>query len=509
MPIDRINQVMGLRSGMGETGETYLVGPDRLLRCDTHRDQEHRTIVASFRQPETGQVDTEAVAAALQGDEDVREVTGYLNDTVLSAYAPVDILGIRWALLAEIKRDEAYQAAYEMKQAAASAATQLLFSCVGVGVLAGLIVVAVAFITSARVVRPVNNTVAMLKDIAEGEGDLTKRLDANRKDEFGEMAQWFNTFVAKLHGIIGELARNANTLNGSSSQLVSRATELASDADQATAQSGTVAAAAEELSVNMSNIACSTEEVSSNVKTVASAVEQMNVSITEVAQNAEKAARVAGEAARLVDVGNDKISGLGGAADEIGKVIAVIQDIAEQTNLLALNATIEAARAGEAGKGFAVVATEVKELAKQTAAATVDIRRRIEGIQASSGDAVIAVKDISEVITRVNDVSRTIAEAVEEQSTTTKQIVANVGQTSTAAGTVASGVSESASASHEITQNISKVDQVLRQTAGAAKHSMESGNDLSDLAAQMQKLVGQFNTEAAGASIESSDAIAS
>ena len=153
---------------------------------------------------------------------------------------------------------------------------------------------------------------------------------------------------------------------------------------------------------------------------------------------------------------------LGAAADEIGKVIEVIQDIAEQTNLRALNATIEAARAGEAGKGFAVVATEVKELAKQTASATDDIRRRIEGIQNSTGESVRAIGEISEVIKNVNEVSRTIASAVEEQSITTREIAQNVAQTTTAAEAVSRGVAESASACQEVTRNISQVDQANR-----------------------------------------------
>ena len=159
------------------------------------------------------------------------------------------------------------------------------------------------------------------------------------------------------------------------------------------------------------------------------------------------------------------------------------------------NATIEAARAGEAGRGFAVVATEVKELAKQTAAATDDIRRRIEGIQASTGEAVEAIKEISDVINKVNKVSRTIAAAVEEQSITTKQIANHVSQTASAAETVAQGVNESAAASQEITQNITRVDQVLKQTARGAKQSMEAGADFSEVAEKMQSLVGQFKTE--------------
>ena len=244
----------------------------------------------------------------------------------------------------------------------------------------------------------------------------------------------------------------------------------------------------------MREVSESTDGMSHTIRAVAASVEEMNQTIREIARNAEKSATVAGEAASLVEISNNKISNLGEAADATGKVIEVIQDIAEQTNLLALNATIEAARAGEAGKGFAVVATEVKELAKQTAAATHDIRTRIEAMQSSTGQAVDSIREISDVINNDNEVSRTIASAVEEQSITTRQISDNVSTTASAAETVARGVSETAMASREITQNIARVDNVLMQTAEGADESLNAGNRLSQLAEEMNGLIGRFRT---------------
>ena len=495
MPVDRLNAMMALRSGMGETGETYLVGPDHLMRSDSYRDPEARSIIASFRHPETGNAKTACVDAALDGQEGIQETVNYLDDSVLCAYAPIDLIGLRWALVAEVAQSEAFATLSEMYSLVAQANSKQLARSAGIGLVASLVVVLVAVLFSRQTVQPVASCVAMLKEIAEG--DLTKRLDVSRRDEFGDMAKWFNIFVEKLQNLIGELGENATTLNRSSTDLSNISTKLSSGATDATDQSGSVAAAAEQMSVNISNMARSTDEVSANVKNVAVSVDEMNTSIAEVAKNAETSASVANEAAKLVEVSNEKIGDLGSAADEIGKVIEVIQDIAEQTNLLALNATIEAARAGEAGKGFAVVATEVKELAKQTATATDDIRQRIEGIQASTGEAVDAIKEISDVINKVNDVSRTIAASVEEQSITTKQIASNVSHTASAAETVARGVNESAAASQEITQNITQVDQVLKQTAQGAKQSMEAGVNFSNMAQQMQSLVDRFEAESA------------
>ncbi len=387
------------------------------------------------------------------------------------------------------------------ESAAKSAETQakrlkllsLIAAVVGVALALGLGVVMTRAIT-----RPIRRASDMLKDISQGEGDLTKRLAVATQDEIGELAQWFNTFVEKIQQIIARISGDAQTLAGSATELSSTAAQLASGAEETTAQSSTVAAAAEEMATNMSGMAASTEQMSANVKTVASAVEEMTASITEVARNAEQAAAVADSASRLAAESGEKIGQLDAAAAEIGKVIEVIQDIAEQTNLLALNATIEAARAGDAGKGFAVVATEVKELAKQTAGATEDIRRRIEAIQGSTAETVRSMGEITKVIGTVNDVSRTIASAVEEQSITTKEIAQNVAQTASAAELVSQGVSQTASASGEITRNIAGVDTAAKQTAQGAAQTQAAGQELSRLAANLQLAVSQFKVEAGG-----------
>ena len=332
------------------------------------------------------------------------------------------------------------------------------------------------------------------------EGDLTQVYTVGTADEdtrdvhstFSEIANAVNSMCSNLREVISGVAQNAGVLNNTSNELSQTADNLAQGAGETTTQSATVSSAAEEMAINMTNMAASTEEMTNNVKTVASAVEEMTASISEIAKNAEQASSVAGDAANLAESSNQTIGQLGSAADEIGKVIEVIQDIAEQTNLLALNATIEAARAGDAGKGFAVVATEVKELAKQTADATEDIRNRIEGIQGSTQEVVTSIGEISEVISQVSNVSQTIASAVEEQSITTKEIARNVTQTSSAAQTVSTGVAESASASKEITRSITEVDQAAKDTSTAATKTQQSGVALSNLANELQGLVGKF-----------------
>ncbi|HPD30400.1 MAG TPA: methyl-accepting chemotaxis protein [Phycisphaerae bacterium] len=381
----------------------------------------------------------------------------------------------------------------ECNEAAATTSSRVYKMLITIGAAASILAMVFSVLIGRSVSVPIGQVVRQLDNVAQG--DISKNVAQDlvtRRDEVGALSKAIQTMTENLRKTITELAHTSRTLASSSTELSATATQLASGAEETTGQSATVASAAEELSTNMQNMAASTEEMSNNVKTVAAAVEEMTASIGEVARNAEQAANVAEQAAHLAATSNQDIGQLGAAADEIGKVIEVIQDIAEQTNLLALNATIEAARAGEAGKGFAVVATEVKELAKQTAEATEDIRRRIEGIQASTGNAVKSIGEISGVITKVNEVSRTIASSVEEQSITTKEIAQNVGQTATAAQTVSQGVNQSAAASKEITKNIAGVDQAARQTAQGAAQTQTAGQELSKLAENLQQLVGQF-----------------
>ena len=492
MPVDRILQVMSRREGLGETGETLLVGTDHQMRCDSFLEPETHSLTNSFRNPATGRITTAGVEQALEGNSGVSIQTDYRGQETLNAYGPVDLLGVRWALQAKMDTAEAFAADNLIRETADAATTGLLWLNIGVLALATVAVLAIAWLITQSLVKPLRALVDRAQGIAQGEADLTQRLEVKSQDEIGELAGWFNQFIERMQQMIVSVANNSQSLAGAADQLNNTATILANGASGTTEKSATVASAAEEMSINMGQVSESTSQMSESIRTVASSTEQMNETITEIAKNAEESAKVADEASRLAAISNEKVGGLGDAADEIGKVIEVIQDIAEQTNLLALNATIEAARAGDAGKGFAVVATEVKELAKQTATATDDIRNRIEGIQGSSGEAVTAIQEITEVINNVNNVSRTIAAAVEEQSITTKGIASTVAESSSSADVVAQGVSESAIASQEITKHITGVDQGAKETAGAASDTKTAGASVANLAGELQTLVSQF-----------------
>jgi methyl-accepting chemotaxis protein len=209
----------------------------------------------------------------------------------------------------------------------------------------------------------------------------------------------------------------------------------------------------------------------------------MSASIREIAKSASESARVASQAVRVAETTTTTVGKLGDSAIEIGKIIKVITSIAQQTNLLALNATIEAARAGESGKGFAVVANEVKELAKETAKATEDIGRSIESIQVDTQGAVAAIGSISTIISQINDISTTIASAVEEQSATTSEMGRNV--------------TESAQGTTEIARNITTVAHAAQGTASGASQTMTAATDLARMAAELKQLISKFSFDAA------------
>jgi methyl-accepting chemotaxis protein len=307
---------------------------------------------------------------------------------------------------------------------------------------------------------------------AASQGDLTREVTVIGEDPIGRMGQGLGRFLADLRTSISGIAQNATALAGSSEELSAVSTQLSGNAEQTAAQAVVVSAAS--------------EQVSKGVQTVAAGVEEMGASIREIAKSAGEAARVATSAVSVAQGANATVSKLGESSAEIGQVIKVITSIAQQTNLLALNATIEAARAGEAGKGFAVVANEVKELAKETARATEEIGAKIEAIQRDTRGAVEAIGQISAVINQVNDISGTIAGAVEEQTATAAEIARNV--------------AEAARGTDEITRNITTVAQAARGASEGAGNTQKAGEELSRMAAELQRLVSQFTIETQEAS---------
>jgi methyl-accepting chemotaxis protein len=393
------------------------------------------------------------------------------------------LVSARDAAVADLERSVGRMAVYSTKGARVS----FWFSFGLIVMMIGLLIYLLA-----SVIRPIGVVVAGLKDVARGEGDLTKRLPETRKDEIGQLSKWFNVFIEKLQGIIKDISSDVETLTSYSTKLSNISEQMSQGIQNASDKANIVSAAAEEMNANMNDVAAAMEQSTTNTNVVAAASEEISATIGEVAQNAERARGISDEAANKAVNTSANMDQLGEAATTIGRVIETITDISEQVNLLALNATIEAARAGDAGKGFAVVANEIKELAKQTAEATQDIRKKIEGIQETTSTTVVQISEITQVIKDVNDVVTNIATAVEQQSAATRHIADNVAKASTGIQEVNENVNQSSAVSGEISSDIAGVSVSMNEMSTSSGQVNLSAQELSKLSESLKTMVGHF-----------------
>ncbi|MGA2080323.1 MAG: methyl-accepting chemotaxis protein [Holophaga sp.] len=400
------------------------------------------------------------------------------------------------------------------------------------------------------VIGPINEVQRVMG--AMEQGDLTVRISSEYRGDLQKLRNAVNNTATKLAQTVADIGSNANTLASSAEELTSVSNSMASGAEQMTSQANnaaagteqasanvktmaagveeisananTVASASEQVSANLRSVAAAVEQTSANMKTianhsenmtsavnsVATAIEEMSVSLNEVAKNSGQAASVAGRAAKAADATAETVDKLGRSAQEIGKVVDMIKGIAAQTNLLALNATIEAARAGEAGRGFAVVANEVKELAKQTASATEDIRTQVSGMQNNTDAAVKAIEEIVSVINEINSISGTIATAVEEQTATTNEISKSVGAAARGANEVARNVQEAATGTNEVSRNVQEavmgvteiaknINQLAVGTTDVAKNAAEASKGMNEVARSVNSVSGAAKETTRGA----------
>jgi len=379
----------------------------------------------------------------------------------------------------------------EMVLAAKSTDSMITSLIIGTVIMLSIILIATWYLVFS-ITRPIIKVSAMMKDISEGEGDLTSRLEVSGKDEIAELAGYFNQFVIKLQDMFKEVVNGISTMSSATTELASVSEQMASSAETISGESESVAAAAEEMSVNMSSVSAASEEVTTNMGLVATSSEDMAGTISGVAKSTEHAASVTEKAVTVAGSASEKIKELGTAAQEIGKVTEAIAEISEQTNLLALNATIEAARAGEAGKGFAVVANEIKELAKQTADATLEIKNKIEGVQTSTADSVTQIEQVTGVINEINLTVETITKTVEEQAAATSEISNNVNQGAQGLDEVNENVAQSATVSTDIAQSIVGINQGSSDLLESVNQVRNSTAELSELSERLHSMVSGF-----------------
>jgi len=376
------------------------------------------------------------------------------------------------------------------------------------------------FIISRSISKPLQHTIAMLKDIAEGEGNLTSRISVENKDEIGAFSTWFNSFIQKLQDIITKIAKNAVLLNASSGQLSEYAKQMIDNMEQLTTNSSDVSSAtevlttninsmaisAEEMSLNITSISVTAEDIAKNMNSAASSIDEMSTSLNSIGKDIQNGQDISTQAMNLSSEATQNMNMLGVAAREIGQVTGVIKRISVQTNLLALNASIEASTAGEAGRGFAVVAEKIKQFASQSTRSAEDIALKITDVQQKTQNAINVIEKVTNIVEKLNQSYANISQTIEKQIDISYDLSLRINEINSGTNTIAASISQAASGVNEMSKNsgdaasttnefadiISSVNTASANSNQCAQNVQSTATELDVIAATLNKIVNKF-----------------
>lgn len=463
LSLEAINNVMQERSGMGQTGETYLVGTDNLMRSDSYLDPTNHSVKASFANPTQGSVKTVGVKEAIEGTTDSKVIEDYNGNRVLSSFTPVKIGNLNWALLAEIDEAEVLEPI-----------NKLIKTVTGIGAGIALVIALLAWFIARGIANPLAKGVELANAVAIG--DLDHDIAVNQRDEIGILANAMRTMVTNLQETVkvaekiarGDLTCKAKILSDKDSlgkTLDFMLTKLREIVSEVMTSSENVASGSNEMSSSSEELSQGATEQASSAEEVSASMEQMAANINQNADNAQQTENIAVKSAEDAKKSGKAVVETVGAMKQIADKTSIIEEIARQTDLLALNAAIEAARAGEHGKGFAVVASEVRKLAERSQAAAGEISKL-------STTSVEVAESAGEMLNQlVPDIQKT-AELVQEISTASNEQRTGVDQINTA---------------------LMQLDQVIQQNSSGSEELASTAEELSGQAEQLKSVVSYFN----------------
>lgn len=494
MPIDKINSIMTHQgkwkeTGLGDTGESYLVGSDFTMRSNgrpiiedkekyltlmkDHNVSDEVIAIMDIKDTTIGlqPVKTEGTIAAFEGKEGFGIFSDYHGVNVISAYKPLNINGVQWAIMSEIQAEEAFLPVVQLTNSITKTVLIILLLALAIGPLLG-------WLLASTVTKPIKKLTDIIHSMAEGEGDLTQRIDVKGNSELDELANWFNVFVTHLDGTFSTLIKSAMRLVPMSSDLAEGnniVTRLTNEQNEQIKNVESLLESAQESTLRVNQ---ATEEINTNSQQGVNVVQKGLSIFTKTHAQMNDLKDIISETSVSIDHLKDD-------NDKIVSVISVINSIADQTNLLALNAAIEAARAGEAGRGFAVVADEVRALASRTSEATLEVSAMIDAIKEGT-NAVVKTMDKGKESTL--ECSEQVSEAKEMLSS----IDASIGNISMAANLINTAVKDQGMSFEQVSNNFKELDDKFNQSKEASTVTVQVGADMSTMSMKLHQMVDQF-----------------